>query len=853
MIKQFKTLIFALFILAVAIPTVFADAPTQTMATHQGPIPPLNGGFGSWGDETLAAPESFQFVSQGYTNTVTIYYPDGQTAPAPTLFFAPGWDVTCNSYAEIFHFWVSLGYVAVCDDYHENSGAIGGQMKDAFAEAVNRYPTRIDTGKIGLMGHSSGGGLLPSVGYDLVKNKGWGGTNGENLFFFSSAPWIDFDITDAMVADYPTGVKWIMHTYEDDNSTDLRTYIELFEDLPIPDSEKDFIIVRPATIDGYNYQAPHRLIATGDGGYGVFDALDDYAVFRLLEALADYTFTGNLTAKNVALGDGSVQQIEMGDLPDLISTDDPRPIPGENADYPCDINDNPRHEYCDDFDDELPASVLISPVKFTPIVTNPPVFRWEPSPTATNYFLQLRPMLDSKNPDWNTSYGENLTATEAGCADIAHDCVFTVTTRLPLGRYVWWILPSNDTHGGVWSRRGYFSAVQYPPDTTYQPITTTTPTMPGYLASIIDTTTSTRIKRITQPDAAHYGSEPPTHSYSKNQPWNADATLYKFYTVAVYNGETHELVQELPGGDLYESFWSNTNPDLLYSFRTDGTIRSYTISTEQTKDLYQLSGYDTVRLGPGEGNIDIHDKFVALAGKRGTDFDVIVFDLQKERIVVTKTFTGAWGAGDLSLAEHIDWASVSQSGDYVVISWDTGAPWDVKPFNGHSGIEVYNAADMTFQRRLVRYGNHGDLCFSPTGEEIYVQFWGDNGTINAYHLDDGQIDVIQSNADFGVGDAHLSCRNILRPGWAYVSTDKSKGGMVVAVKLDTSETIEYFGHHFSSVASYKKSPMPVPAPNGSPVMFKSDFGDDSDPNEAYAFEASFYESRYQVYLPLILR
>ncbi len=852
MTKSLKTLLFAVFIFAIALPTVFADAPQFSTAAHQGPIPPLNGGFGSWGSETLAPPESFQFVSQGYTNTVTIYFPDGQTSPAPTLFFSTGWNIACESYAELFRFWVSQGYVAVCDDYHEDSGAIGGQMKDSFAEAVNRYPTRIDTGKIGLMGHSSGGGLLPSVGYDFVRNKHWGGTEGENLFLFSSAPWIDFDMTDAMVADYPTGIKWIMHTYEDDTETDLRTYIEPFENLPIPDSEKDFIVLRAATVDGYDYAANHAVIATGDS-YGVFDALDDYGVFRLIDALADYTFTGNLTAKNVALGNGSDQQIEMGNLHDLISTDDPRPVPGETYAYPCDISDNPRREHCDDFDDELPASVLISPAKHAAITARQPVFHWEPSPTATDYFLQLRPMLDSENPNWDITYGENVTAAEAGCANGAHDCIFTGTTYLPLGRYVWWILPENDTKNGVWSRRGYFSVVQYPPDTTYAPITATTPAMPNYLSSIIDPTTDIEIKRITQPDAAHYSSGYPTHSYSKNQPWNADATLYKFYTVAVYDAETHEMIRELPGSELYESFWSNTNPDLLYSFRTNGDIKTYTISTEQIDNLYQLSGYDTVRLGPGEGNIDMHDKFVALAGKKGTDFDVIVFDLQKKTIVATKTFTGAWGTGDESLAEHIDWASVSQSGDYVVINWDTGAPWDVQPFNGHFGIEVYDATDMTFLRRLVRYGNHGDLCFTPSGEEVYVQFWGDDGTINAYHLADGQIDVIQNHADFGVGDAHLSCRNLLRPGWAYVSTDKSKGGMIVAIKLDDSGTVEYFGHHFSSDASYKKSPMPVPAPDGSKVMFKSDFGDDSNPNEAYAFEAFYAPYQHQIYLPLILR
>jgi hypothetical protein len=363
--------------------------------------------------------------------------------------------------------------------------------------------------------------------------------------------------------------------------------------------------------------------------------------------------------------------------------------------------------------------------------------------------------------------------------------------------------------------------------------------MPDYLVTLVDTTTDTAIKRITQPDTAHYSSGYPTHSYSKNQPWNADATMYKFYSVAVYDAQTHAKTLTLPG-DLYESFWANTNPDLLYSFREDGQIKTYAISTGQQTILHTLNGYDRVRLGPGEGNIDMNDHYVALVGKRGADLDVIVFDLQTATVLSVTPFAGAWGNG-AEMAEHVDWVSISQSGDYVVMNWDTGAPWDVHPWNGHFGVEVYNR-DMTFHHRASRYGNHGDLCFAPNGDELYVQFWGEYGTIDAYRLSDALQDnpfIVQDHSDFGVDDAHLSCRNLLRPGWAYVSVDHEKGGMVVAVRLDESETIEYFGHHFSSTSSYKKSPMPVPNPWGDVVMFKSDFGDAADPNEAYDFEARY--------------
>ncbi len=378
----------------------------------------------------------------------------------------------------------------------------------------------------------------------------------------------------------------------------------------------------------------------------------------------------------------------------------------------------------------------------------------------------------------------------------------------------------------------------YPADTVYDPSDAPAGTLPDYLFTWEDPTTLSAVRRISRYETAWDWY--PHHEYSKTQPWNVDQSLYRFYTVAVFDAVTHRVVRELPG-DLYPTTWSNTDPDLLFSFRDDGTIQTYRVSSGEREVLGSIAGYDRIALGPGEGNIDIHDHFVALVGKQGTDLDVIVWDLQARTEVTRKRFPGAWGGGG-EMPEHVDWVSVSQSGEYVVMLWNTGPPWDVQPFDGHFGVEAYHSTDMTMLRRLVRYGNHGDLGFTPSGDEVYVQFWGEDGTLNAYHLDDGSVDVIQTHPDFGFGDAHLSCRNILRPGWAYVSTDPSRHGLIVAVKLDGSGTVELFGHHMSSAAHYLKSPMPVPSPDGRRVMFKSDFGDADEADVVWEFEAMASDS-----------
>ncbi len=424
-------------------------------AVHQGPVQPPASGYGSWGTHTVADPLSFVFSTQGYDNRVSIHHPLNQGAPAPTVFFAPGWNISCPSYAELFRFLASKGYVVVCDEYHTHIGSMGAQLREAFMEAAARYPELVDTDRVGLAGHSAGAGLLGSVTYSLMRDQGWGS---QGAFIFSSAPWIDFDITDDMIADFPPTVKLVVHTYEDDSSTDMRTYIQQFEPFPIPDSEKEFIMLRPVTVDAWDYPANHEVVATGDDGYGVFDAMDDYGVFRIIEALADYTFTGSPAGWQVALGNGGAVQLDMGPLRDLVSTDDPRPVPGARSDYPCDISGNPRREHCADYDNELPAAILQQPVKHQLVDNSTPEFVWEPVITAESYFLQIRPLLDNGEPDWTRSFGvAGITPAEAGCGDEYSVCRFSLTDVLPAEQsYVWWIQASSAQRAGVWSRRGYF-------------------------------------------------------------------------------------------------------------------------------------------------------------------------------------------------------------------------------------------------------------------------------------------------------------------------------------------------------------------------------------------------------------
>jgi len=391
-----------------------------------------------------------------------------------------------------------------------------------------------------------------------------------------------------------------------------------------------------------------------------------------------------------------------------------------------------------------------------------------------------------------------------------------------------------------------FLFAQFPVATLYETINDINHDLPPLLGSMIDTTVLDPIE-ITR--TTKYISDwdwYPHHEYAKIQPWNADATIYKFYSVAIYDAQTHQLLNEIQdAGSIYPTYWSNTDPDIMYSFMSNGDIKTYSVSEQQVNLLdhiyyneTDLIDYDKLKLGPGEGNIDKNDHYVVLVGKTGTDLDVIVYDLQELEIIHKETFTGAWGSGD-GMPEYIDWVSVSQSGNYVGIMWDHGNTDESNPFNGHYGVEIYNTNDLQFLRRIVEYGNHGDFGYAQNGDEVFVQFWGSTGRVNMYYLDRLERLVIQTDPDFGQ-HGHISCRNLNRPGWAYVSIDELGYGVMMAVKLDDSGLVEYFGHHYSSLSNYRKASNPVPTPNGEKIMFKSDFGDMTT-EVVYVFEAKKYQ------------
>ena len=349
----------------------------------------------------------------------------------------------------------------------------------------------------------------------------------------------------------------------------------------------------------------------------------------------------------------------------------------------------------------------------------------------------------------------------------------------------------------------------YPPDTALSYVPTPKVPRPDYRKPITDPTFDTTVERIT-------GSElglgrVVRHVYSKLEPWNSDGSLYLLgypTTAPLLDGETFKPLRtfDSPG----YAVWSNTDPHKIFGVHANRFVSVNPLS-DATTLIHRFSGLHDLTIGRGEGNLSNDDRYVALTGADDEHrTHLIVYDLVADRSVGRRVLHGS-----------LDNAMVSQSGTYIVLNWNQ---------NGaarNHGIEVFDR-QLHFQRQIATNGEHGDVGYAMDGDEVWVAMSPSRtASVEAYPLDGGQtIEVI--GTDPGIGGGHISCRNLDRPGWCYLSDDSPAGkyqgnDQVWAQRIETNGEVEVFAHLHHSYAGYVHEPQAVPNRDGTRVAWASDW------------------------------
>ncbi|OOV18510.1 alpha/beta hydrolase [Flavobacterium sp. LM4] len=312
-----------------------------------GPISRPASGYGADGTFSVA---KISFASPAYEGkNVQIFYPQGITSPKPVIFYSHPYGGEESAYnIGLYEFIAKKGYVVVFAPYPTTGVTIDERYNtlwQSFKKAVTDYPEIIDTKKVGFMGHSFGGGASFSLAHRAFIDEGWG-ENGR--FIFAMAQWYAYQLSDSQLLDFPANTKLITEVYDDDTTNDHRLAIDIFKNINIANSEKDFILIKKSVLPSFTYTAEHNLPNTQSS----YDAYDYYGVYRLLDAMIDYSFNGNANAKNVALGNGSAVQVTMPGyngqaLSPLVVTDNPVALyPQSRYLFQCSSTNNPRVAHC---------------------------------------------------------------------------------------------------------------------------------------------------------------------------------------------------------------------------------------------------------------------------------------------------------------------------------------------------------------------------------------------------------------------------------------------------------------------------------------------------------------------------
>ena len=243
-----------------------------------------------------AGTHPIDFQPKEITAQSTVYFPTDleEGEKVPVVFFASGWhseaeDYKHTDYSSLLNFIASQGYYVI----YLRQGWLNDRTFSLYQEALEQYADHIDTTRIGVLGHSLGGGNTFKILDYFSKEKGYG-ENGRFVMVIEG--WYAWQMDKEDMKTLPSNTNLIMQQYGPGgnnaaNDTDPRIVLTEYYMLDsIPDDQKDYQVYADA-----NHTYP----------YGDRDYSDMQIILKPLDALMEYTFKETPEAHDIALEQGT--------------------------------------------------------------------------------------------------------------------------------------------------------------------------------------------------------------------------------------------------------------------------------------------------------------------------------------------------------------------------------------------------------------------------------------------------------------------------------------------------------------------------------------------------------------------
>jgi hypothetical protein len=365
---------------------------------------------------------------------------------------------------------------------------------------------------------------------------------------------------------------------------------------------------------------------------------------------------------------------------------------------------------------------------------------------------------------------------------------------------------------------------------------------PAYLQPVTDPTMATVLTRVTDPGrpmAAGIVCDPNycRHRYSSTQAWNADQTLlaitkgcngYCFLDGQSYQPVFHRAIDD-------DCKWHPTDPALLICVRSS-QIYAWAPRTSTRRSIYTPKGYTNLQFGPYKGNLSQDgNRLVIRATNAAGALVAFVYDIAEQKKYPDIEIATLPGLND--------YCGISPSGRYVAC---------LSTKDDRTDVAYILTVDGTLVQSWTEHHRpgHGDMTVDADGSEVYVgisKAHPDKWHIIKRRLSDG---VVTKLAPAGYG-AHASTRNSNRPGWVFVSYEGTHGKVagatgyapfyqeIVALRIDGSGEIRRIAQTRNVVEAYIGETHASPSPDGSQVIWSSNWGIAGGPVADYVSRLSW--------------
>lgn len=363
---------------------------------------------------------------------------------------------------------------------------------------------------------------------------------------------------------------------------------------------------------------------------------------------------------------------------------------------------------------------------------------------------------------------------------------------------------------------------------------------PGYLEPTVDPAFATPFVRVSDPGRVLLpgvvcAPSHCRHRYASTQAWNADQTLLILDKgcrgLCFLDGRNYRpLFQRDPGASCE---WHPAEPDQMICV-SETEIFRWSVRSDTRTTVFAPRDYGALSFGP-KGNLTADgDRLVLRATDRAGVRVAFAYDLASG----TKHPDIPLGR----LEGENSYCTISPTGLYVFC-------FQRMPEGGHAAYVLSLDGEQVQHWAENHRPGHGDMTVDADGHDVYVGISKadpDKYRVIKRRLSDGAVTVLTPR-----GPAqHASLRSSGRPGWVFLTYGRTAGragrsgrlrlyGEIVALRVDGSGEVRRIVHTRTAGDGYLAEAHASPSPDGSQVIWASNWGDETGPVASYVARLSW--------------